>query len=433
MGSEFQIKKNGVVGTYDKLWHKSGGAAPEVDKAWVVKDGKAELWYITKERYGVTALEFNVEIGEGAKADTIYLNIYKDNTLPTNIYLNDNLAQTVTTQGSNSVVLFEIATEDFETVAATDYVLKIESEGTYYLYNAAYDSGYGESYQRMCCIYAESAWHTFSGTFNEIKCNIKYAELDSMCTRLSNKVFWDCTIEDFVVPRSFTAFLDTDNYGMVVPSPNTIYKNIYVQDIDAWFAVAKADAFSAASYNLYFNNSLVKTYNLPANTTEINDYMFSGWKNLKGFTIPKSVTSIGKGAFSNCTGLTSISIPNSVISIGERAFSGSGITSFEIPNSLSTISNSMFAGCESLTSIVIPINITKIEQYAFTTAQYGVCYLSTITFNHTADDTLALETKLFASKNAYELTVNHYGNAAVTGYDYAGDNATVTFVDFREV
>lgn len=93
---------------------------------------------------------------------------------------------------------------------------------------------------------------------------------------------------------------------------------------------------------------------LPDGLKEIEDYAFSGRKNLTLIKIPNSVTSIGWNAFCGCTNLTSIKIPNSVTYIGNSAFFGcENLTSITIPNSVKSISDYAFNGCKNLTSITI--------------------------------------------------------------------------------
>ena len=59
--------------------------------------------------------------------------------------------------------------------------------------------------------------------------------------------------------------------------------------------------------------------------TEICDYAFAGYKNLKSVTIPDSVKRIGAAAFKDCINLESIIIPDSVIHIGKEAFTNTAL------------------------------------------------------------------------------------------------------------
>ena len=59
---------------------------------------------------------------------------------------------------------------------------------------------------------------------------------------------------------------------------------------------------------------------LPYGTTEVRNYAFFKYTNVKSVSIPETVTSIGVESFRECSGLTSIEIPASVASVGYRAF-----------------------------------------------------------------------------------------------------------------
>jgi surface protein len=92
----------------------------------------------------------------------------------------------------------------------------------------------------------------------------------------------------------------------------------------------------------------------------------------------------------------------------------------------------MFNNCTALTSITIPSSITSIGNGAFSNSM-GAMGLTSMTFMHTASDTLTLptagsDTGMLYVKTARAMTINHYGNAAVMNYAYATDNITATLV-----
>lgn len=101
--------------------------------------------------------------------------------------------------------------------------------------------------------------------------------------------------------------------------------------------------------------------------TEIPDYAFSSFYNLKEVDIPDTVVKIGRGAFQNCSSLESvvlpkniselpnniflqcknlekIIIPEKVLKIGDQAFFATNIKDVIIPKSVVTIGNSAFTG-----------------------------------------------------------------------------------------
>ena len=120
----------------------------------------------------------------------------------------------------------------------------------------------------------------------------------------------------------------------------------------------------AESYRSFIGG--IEEVEIPDTVTEIGDYAFHNFLELKKINIPNSVTRIGQDAFYYCINLTSITIPNSVTSIGYGAFDDcSSLTSITIPESVTSIDGYAFDGCSSLTSITIPDGVTSIGNYAF--------------------------------------------------------------------
>lgn len=118
------------------------------------------------------------------------------------------------------------------------------------------------------------------------------------------------------------------------------------------------------------------------------------------------ITAIYTNALRQNQTVTFVNLGPTVKIVGENAFSDSRVQTVIISETIEELQNYAFAQ----TSTSAGINID----------------LSALTFMHTTSDTITLESELFYSKNAYELTVNYYGNTTIANYDYADDNATVT-------
>ena len=88
--------------------------------------------------------------------------------------------------------------------------------------------------------------------------------------------------------------------------------------------------------------ALAGAISLPASTTAIADYAFSGAKALSGISLPLGLTSIGSWAFSGCSGLTELTIP-------------AGVT--RLPDWVCD-------GCTSLSRLVLPATIGQFSDYA---------------------------------------------------------------------
>lgn len=132
-------------------------------------------------------------------------------------------------------------------------------------------------------------------------------------------------------------------------------------------------------------------------------------------------------------------IPSSLKSITLRAntvlygafMNCSNITAIYLSNSLTNIQGEAFFGCISLEKITIPSTVTYIGAGAFANTA-GAMALTEMTFMHGPNDTLSLPTAgsnpmgMLRVKTARNMTIKHYGNTAVTDYDYSADNITAT-------
>ena len=90
-------------------------------------------------------------------------------------------------------------------------------------------------------------------------------------------------------------------------------------------------------------NISVKNIVLPPSAQSIQQYAFSGCKNLQTINIPSTISYIGKGAFKNCASLKSIDLSQT---------------------SVTHILDETFAGTEALEEIRFPATIKKIENGA---------------------------------------------------------------------
>ena len=124
--------------------------------------------------------------------------------------------------------------------------------------------------------------------------------------------------------------------------------------------------------------------------TGIDNYAFSGNRNITNVTLPKTIAVIGNGAFKESS-VKKVEIPNSVTTIGFDAFQYSDIVSIDIPSSVTTwetmysssdafsycskltsvtfnsscVPKSAFNTCTSLKSVILGKNVKTIESHAF--------------------------------------------------------------------
>jgi len=160
---------------------------------------------------------------------------------------------------------------------------------------------------------------------------------------------------------------------------------VYVPDITSWCNIEFPDGWydyraNPLSYarNLYINNVLVESIDIPENITSISAYAFYGCENITSANISASVENIGICAFANCPNLTSITVDagNSYYSSIDGVLYNKDETkliqspagkegAFVVQDNVTAIEQCAFSACKKLTSIAIPAAVNSIGQRAF--------------------------------------------------------------------
>lgn len=182
---------------------------------------------------------------------------------------------------------------------------------------------------------------------------------------IGDEAFEYCyALTDIVLPNS----LKTADFGecgvrsITIPSGvklriRTEYiQKVYATTIEDWIAYNRGVGLANDDgYELYLNGELLTEVQIPEGTEKIEDYAFSGIKNLTSVSIPSSVKEIGDSAFYRCSGLTSVTITNGVEKIGYDVFKNcTNLTKIEIPSSVSRLENDTLDGCNKLTEVSLP-------------------------------------------------------------------------------
>lgn len=148
-----------------------------------------------------------------------------------------------------------------------------------------------------------------------------------------------------------------------------VLTGVYISDLEAWCNISFGSETANPLYyahNLYLNGELLTDLVIPGTLNHINYYNFINGSCFTSLTIPSSVITIGKAAFYGCSGLTTATIGESVTGIDDYAFYGcSGLTDLVIPDSVADIGAGAFNYCSGLASITLSAQLTNISDNIF--------------------------------------------------------------------
>lgn len=214
--------------------------------------------------------------------------------------------------------------------------------------------------------------------------NIKTVKINEGVTSIGNQAFYSfIQLQKIYLPNSLSKVCDSPFYH------SSYSFDIYINSLEMWCNLKYPDGMGwEGDHDLYYDEKILKEFNVPKSITEIGDFAFRdiniskvilhegitklgklafyNCEYLTSISIPENVSYIGASAFQGCKCLTSVSVPENVSYIGESCFSDcNNLYKINLPDKLKSLENSLFSGCTSLTKINIPSNLEIVSDYTF--------------------------------------------------------------------
>ena len=168
--------------------------------------------------------------------------------------------------------------------------------------------------------------------------NLVRVNLGNTVNTLYRRPFLNCpSLEEITVGEGNPAFKSVDGV-------------LYSYDMKTllWYPPAKKDT----------------EFKIPDGVEEIDEFAFSGAKNLVKVTMPDSLVKIDQSAFMWCENITEIEFGDGLQEIGELAFSGcSSLKEAKITSPLVSVGGWAFDDCPSLEKLYLPKSISYIGEF----------------------------------------------------------------------
>ena len=201
---------------------------------------------------------------------------------------------------------------------------------------------------------------------------IPKAEIQSVIVRkpvaaITANAFKDCgKLEAVAIPETVTAigkdaFFNCKCLGRV-----------FINSVADWCRINFDCPYSNPLHHaprLFVNGVEVFCLTVPEGVTQIRNYAFYNFADLKILRLPEGLTAIGESAFYQCSALTGLVLPESVTTIGQEAFRKcSAMTSLTIGDNLTKVGRDAFADCTAISMLTIglPVETKTLDNLTIT-------------------------------------------------------------------
>lgn len=210
-------------------------------------------------------------------------------------------------------------------------------------------------------------WNTIKSMTNLIEIDLSGITMSSLPTDAFNGKW---AIEKVVLPHNLTSIGSYALYGTGIKEihlPETLTSlgsySFYNCDSIRTISIPKAIA-SIPSYCFNDCDNLQKV-EFPNELTTINQYAFNSCDILSDVVLPSSLTSIGSYAFRYCP-IKTIEIPAGITAINNYSFAdNSALDSLFIPETVTTINSNAFYNCSSLKNVQFSEGLVNLYSNAF--------------------------------------------------------------------
>lgn len=204
---------------------------------------------------------------------------------------------------------------------------------------------------------------------------LKSVNIPSTITTFGRWMFEGAAVESVTIPAGVIDIPASCFYGSAFTSieipANVKTIGHYAFQSSSLTSITIPSTVVSVGVGAFYGCTELKTAQIDANLTEIQDDMFYGCSKLTTVDLPESLTAIRDDAFNGCpleVGNGNLVIPSKVKTIGARAFAlgeSNNVTAVTFPEGLEVLEQAAFYGCTKIREVILPASLKKMNDSAF--------------------------------------------------------------------